>query len=208
MVDSLKRLLIATHNEGKLSEVRQLLSELPFSLLSLRDFPETVAVQELGFSFEANAELKAAGYASQAGMLTLADDSGLEVDALAGAPGVLSARYAGKDATDRERVEQLLAALIGVAAHERSARFVSAVAIADCKARILHVSVGKCEGTIALSPRGKDGFGYDPIFVPEGHELTFAELGADIKNQISHRAHALVQTRKYLTSLTHRLTDG
>ena len=208
MVDSLKRLLIATHNEGKLSEVRQLLSELPFSLLSLRDFPETVAVQELGLSFEENAKLKAAGYALQAGILTLADDSGLEVDALAGAPGVLSARYAGKDATDRERVGQLLAALIGVAEHGRRARFVSAVAIADREAGILHISVGKCEGTIALSPRGKDGFGYDPIFVPEGHELTFAELGADIKNQISHRAHALARTRKYLTSLTHRLTDG
>jgi len=208
MVHSLTQLLIATHNHGKLKEVRQLLSDLPFSLLSLRDFPETVAVQELGSSFEENAELKAAGYASQAGLLTLADDSGLELDALAGAPGVLSARYAGVDASDSGRVAQLLADLSGVAEAERSARFVSAVAIADRKARILHMSMGRCEGTIALSPRGKDGFGYDPIFVPEGHQLTFAELGPDIKNQISHRARALAKTHEFLTSLTRRLTDG
>lgn len=195
-------LLLATSNEGKARELCEILSDLPISLLTLRDVPRVDPVVEAGHTFEENASLKAAGYATQTGMLTLADDSGLAVDALGGAPGVRSARYAGESALDAERIQALLAALASVGESMRSARFVSAVVIANRKGEILNTSVGKCEGRIALGPRGMGGFGFDPVFVPAGYDLTFAELKPETKNQISHRARALAKTRAYLQSLT------
>jgi XTP/dITP diphosphohydrolase len=200
-VNAPKQLLIATSNEGKRAEIRILLSDLPFSLFDLRNFPAITPIAETGTTFVENASLKAIGYATQTGLLTLADDSGLEVDALGGAPGVLSARYTGDSASDAERVEALLAALASVDESKRSARFVSAIVIADGR-EILNVSVGKCEGRIALAPRGAGGFGYDPVFIPNRCDLTFAELEPEIKNQISHRARALAATRSYLLGLT------
>jgi XTP/dITP diphosphohydrolase len=197
-----RRLLIATSNEGKRSELRQLLSDLPLSLFDLRDFPAVERIAETGNTFAENASLKAVGYAAKTGLLTLADDSGLEVDALDGAPGVRSARYAGESASDAKRIEALLAELSLVDESKRSARFVSAVVIADCNHEILSVSVGRCEGRIALAARGEGGFGYDPVFIPNGREVTFAELEPEIKNQISHRARALAATRAYLLGLT------
>jgi XTP/dITP diphosphohydrolase len=197
-----RQLLIATSNEGKRSELRQLLSDLPLSLFDLRDFPAVERIAETGDTFAENASLKAIGYATQTGLLTLADDSGLEVDALDGAPGVRSARYAGESGLDSQRIEALLAALSFVDESKRSARFVSAVVIADFNREILSVSVGRCEGRIALAPRGTRGFGYDPVFVPNAYDLTFAELEPEIKNQISHRARALAATRAYLLGLT------
>ncbi len=197
-----RRLLIATSNEGKRSELRQLLSHLPISLFDLQDFPALEPIAETGANFIENASLKAVGYATQAGLPTLADDSGLEVDALGGAPGVRSARFAGEFASDADRIEALLAALDSVDESKRSARFVSAVVIADRNGEILNVSVGTCEGRIGLAPRGAGGFGYDPLFIPNGYELTFAELKPEIKNQISHRARALGATREYLQGLT------
>jgi XTP/dITP diphosphohydrolase len=201
-------LLIATRNNGKLIEVRDLLNEVPWDLpldlplrfLSLNDFPDVVTVEETGATFAENAVLKASGYALQTGMLTLADDSGLEVDALGGAPGILSARYAGAAATDTDRVERLLEVLAEEKTN-RAARFVSAVAIADQEGQILNVSMGGCEGTISTGPHGESGFGYDPIFVPNGFELSFAQLGPEIKNRISHRAQALAGAREYLARL-------
>lgn len=201
-------LLIATSNKGKLEEVRHLLSDLPLRILSLRDFPEINEIEETGSSFAENAALKATGYALQTAELTLADDSGLKVDALGGAPGVLSARYAGKGASDLERIEKLLAELEMVDKASRKARFVAAVAVANRQGRVLNVSIGKCEGIITFSPRGQAGFGYDPIFMPEGYDETFAELGSEIKSQISHRAHALRQARDHLMGLTRHLSDG
>jgi len=195
-------LLIATRNEGKLIEVQQLLSDLPMRLISLNDFPKVKTIEETGSSFTENAALKAAGYAVQTGVCSLADDSGLEVDALGGAPGVLSARFAGEGASDRERVKRLLDELDSVDSAGRSARFVSAVAIASGDGEILNLSVGACPGRIAFTPRGLGGFGYDPIFVPQGSELSFGELTAQVKNRISHRAHALDQAHHYLLSLT------
>ena len=152
--------------------------------------------------------LKAAGYATQTGLLTLADDSGLEVEALGGAPGILSARYAGEGASDAARTTRLLAELTIVPAAKRSARFVSAVAIANSEGQILNVSVGTCDGHIDFAPRGSGGFGYDPVFIPLGYHKTFAELKPEIKNQISHRARALLGACEFLRTLTIRSSDG
>jgi XTP/dITP diphosphohydrolase len=201
-VNAPRHLLIATSNEGKRAEIELLLSDLPVSLLDLRNFPAIRPMAETGTTFVENACLKAIGYATQTGLLTVADDSGLEVDALGGAPGVRSARYIGESASDAERVEALLAALALVDESKRSARFVSAIVIADSNREILNVSVGECEGRIALATRGHGGFGYDPVFIPNGGDLTFAELKPEIKNQISHRAHALAAARAYLLTLT------
>lgn len=195
-------LLVATRNVGKLQELRELLGDLPFDLYGLGSLPGILEIQETGESFIENASLKAAGYATQARLLTLADDSGLAVDALGGAPGVFSARYAGQGASDAERTKKLLAELSSLKEPMRSARFVSAVAIADSEGEILNVSVGRCDGHLAFAPRGSEGFGYDPIFIPVGYEQTFAELKPEIKNRISHRARALLGTREFLRTLT------
>jgi XTP/dITP diphosphohydrolase len=197
-----RRLLIATSNQGKRAEIEVLLSDLPVSLFDLSNFPAIEPIEETGTTFVENASLKAIGYAAQTGLLALADDSGLEVDALAGAPGVRSARYMGESASDAERIDALLAALALVDESKRSARFVSAVVIADSNREILNIAVGKCEGRIAGAARGARGFGYDPLFIPNGADLTFGELKPEIKNQISHRARALATTRAYLLSLT------
>jgi XTP/dITP diphosphohydrolase len=193
---------VATQNRGKLRELRQLLADLPFELSGLSDFPNIEMVPETGGSFIENSSLKAVGYATQTGRLTLADDSGLEVDALGGAPGILSARYAGEGASDADRMEQLLAELLNNSVAERSARFDSAVVIADGAGKILNVSVGACDGHIGFAPRGSEGFGYDPVFVPNGYDQTFAELKAETKNKISHRARALAGALEFLRSLT------
>lgn len=199
-----RRLLIATRNQGKLQEIRDLLEELPLELCDLNSFPAIASVAETGSTFAENASLKAMGYAVQAVVLTLADDSGLEVEALGGAPGVLSARYAGDGASDSERVEKLLSELKKIDVGNRAARFVSVVAISDSSGTILNVSNGVCNGAIADVPHGTSGFGYDPIFVPEGFDQTFAELRPLEKNRISHRARALKDATKFLRSLTLR----
>jgi len=191
-----RTLLVATHNRGKLRELQQLLAGLPFCLVSLNDFPAIPTVEETGTTFAENASLKASGYGRQAGVLTLADDSGLEVFALGNRPGVHSARYAGGAATDYERVQKLLRAMTF---HEdRSARFRCSVAIGDECGRILNVSAGVCEGRIISAPKGSGGFGYDPIFVPNGYDKTFGELSVEIKNNISHRADAMVKIIPFL----------
>jgi len=195
-------LLVATQNTGKLKELRQLLGDLSVELYGLIDFPDVREVPETGGSFVEIASLKAAGYATQTGLLTLADDSGLEVDALGGAPGIFSARYGGEGASDAARTARLLSELSLIRAAARSARFVSAVAIANGKGQILNVSVGTCDGQIDFAARGSGGFGYDPVFIPSGYDKSFAELKPVIKNQISHRARALSGTREFLRTLT------
>lgn len=203
--------LIATSNSGKLREIQESLRGVPLRLRYLDEFQDIFPVEEVGETYEENAILKAVGYSRQAGVCALADDSGLEVDALGGTPGVLSARYGGEDASDQERTEKLLIALTQHAPHERSARFVCSVALAGwfpgedpsdgAEARVLHVTEGKCEGLIIEGPRGSNGFGYDPVFVPTGYDRTFAELPAEIKNAISHRAKALAAMRGFLRGL-------
>ena len=195
-------LLIATGNAGKLREIRTLLGDLPLTLLTLADFPGIEGVAETGSTFAENAALKALGYARQSGALTLADDSGLEVDALAGAPGVRSARYLGENASYADRISALLAALKDGDDDERSARFVCALVIGLPNQEILYTTQATCEGRIADAPRGSGGFGYDPVFMPHGFTQTFGELPADLKNEISHRGRALVKARQFIASLT------
>jgi XTP/dITP diphosphohydrolase len=195
-------LLVATGNSGKLRELRELLRDEPFTIIGLADLPHCKTVPETGVTFAENASIKAAGYARQSNLLTLADDSGLEVNALDGAPGVWSARYLGEDASYADRMQALLSALRDTGSTNRVARFVCAAAIADPKGTVLQVSLGACEGQIVTAPRGSGGFGYDPIFVPQGFELTFAELPSEVKNRISHRANALEGARNFLHALT------
>ena len=179
-----------------------MLASLPLAIFDLAYFPSVRLIPENGETFLENASLKAAGYAMQTCMLTLADDSGLEVDALNGAPGVLSARYAGENASDADRTAKLLRELSGVPERQRTARFVSVIAIAAKDGNIVNVSSGACQGRIAREVRGTNGFGYDPVFVPAGFAQTFAELQPELKNRISHRSQALTAAYEFLRSLT------
>ena len=201
-------LLIATSNAGKLRELRSLLVNLPLELLSFTDFPEIELVEETGSTFAENAALKASGYARQAKVLTLADDSGLVVDALSGRPGVHSARYVRPDATYPERIALLLAELERTGDSHRTARFVCSMAVAADAGEIVYATEKSCEGRIDKAPRGSGGFGYDPIFVPDEFDQTFAELTAETKNRISHRGLALAAVREFLVSLTGLQSDG
>jgi XTP/dITP diphosphohydrolase len=194
-------LLLASSNAGKLRELAQLLEGLPVRLRSLSEFGNVPAVEETGETFEENASLKAAFYGRLTGLLTLADDSGLEVEALGGAPGVRSARYAGADATDGQRVAKLLEELKGKSVGERGARFVCVLSLFDPASSGLRLFRGVCPGRIAESARGSQGFGYDPVFVPDGHDLSFAQLPAETKQRISHRALALADARGHLALL-------
>src|SRR5919107_3138050 len=184
-------LLVATNNEGKVRELSRLLADLPLRLRLLGEFPDIVEAEETGETFAENASIKALHYSAHSRLLTLSDDSGLVVDALGGAPGVRSARYAGREATYAERMSKLIGELYTTGDAERRARFVCVIAVADPSAGTLQTFEGECGGRIARAPRGTGGFGYDPLFVPEGHELTFGELPADIKQTLSHRARAL-----------------
>ena len=195
-------LLLATRNEGKIRELRDLLSDMPLTLISLAEVEPIDDVVESGDTFADNAALKASGYAMQTGLLTLSDDSGLEVDALAGHPGVRSARYVSGNASDADRIQRLLTEIRASDLDNRTARFVSVIAIANPHGVILNSSRGFCDGRIAFEPRGEAGFGYDPIFIPDGYDETFAELSSQTKNMISHRSEALRGAREFLTNLT------
>jgi|CXWL01.1.fsa_nt_gi XTP/dITP diphosphohydrolase len=192
------KILIATNNPGKITELRELLAGLKIDLHSLSDFPGIIEVEETGATFAENARLKAVGYARQCGVISLADDSGLEVAALDGRPGVLSARYGGDGTTFAKKMEMLLYELKNTDSRDRSARFVCAMSIADPNGRVLFESEGVCNGRIALSPTGTSGFGYDPLFIPDGYTFSFGELADNIKQNISHRAHAFSQIIPFL----------
>ena len=212
------KLILATRNLGKVNELTAMLNtdrrHQNIQILSLQDFPDAPEVIEDGDTYQENAAKKATVIADYTGLRALADDAGLEVDALGGAPGVYSKRWAGDDATDVIRVQKMLKALEGVT--DRKARFVAAIAIAEPNANSIkpkhdtlnrsgsyitervQIVVGKCEGHINHTPAGDSGFGYDPIFVPNGYKKTFAELGDTIKNRISHRSEALRLALKLL----------
>ncbi len=194
----MKELLIATKNPGKASELAAMLTGLPLIVVSLLDIEPVDDVIESADTFDGNARLKAAGYAAATGRFALADDSGLEVDALGGRPGVLSARFGGAGLSFEERVLLLLDELARTGTRDRSARFVAAIAVADPSGRIIAASTGLCPGRIANKPSGAGGFGYDPIFVPDGYEETFGELSANEKSRISHRRRAYEQILPYL----------
>ncbi|MEZ5424938.1 MAG: RdgB/HAM1 family non-canonical purine NTP pyrophosphatase [Pyrinomonadaceae bacterium] len=195
-------LLIATQNQGKIAELEELLSGLPLSLRSLKDFPDVGDVEETGTTFAENATLKAKAYAIRTGLLALADDSGLEVEALGGAPGIFSARYAGANSGYPEKIAALLAEIESKKDDRRAARFVCSMTISDEKGRIIHQTDGICPGRIAPAPLGNNGFGYDPVFIPAGFEETFGQLSGEIKRNISHRARATKKIIRFLRDFT------
>lgn len=186
-----KRLLVATRNRGKVAELAELLGDLAVSWLSLDDVAVRETVAETGETFRENALLKARGYAQMTGLLTLADDSGLEVDALHGRPGVHTARYGGEGLSDAERYRLLLQEMADVPDEERAARFRCVMALVGADGRLHHVSEGVCPGRIAQDPAGEGGFGYDPVFYLPERGRTMAQLAAEEKNAISHRGRAL-----------------
>lgn len=193
-------LLVATHNVGKAREYAHLLAELPITVTWLDQVGITEVVEETGATFLENALIKARHYAGLSQLLTWADDSGLEVDALGGRPGVLSARYGGDKITDRERYTLLLQALKDVPDEARTARFRCVIAIAQPDGRAW-TAQGTVEGLILHAPRGDNGFGYDPVFFVPQYQKSMAELPAEVKNQISHRGKAALAARQLLTHL-------
>jgi XTP/dITP diphosphohydrolase len=193
------KLLLATGNKAKVREYKSLLKGLPFEMVSMAELGINTGVDEIGESLEENARLKAATLARKSQLLTLADDSGLEVDALGGEPGRLSARYAGDGASDRDRVEYLLSRLKDVPEGKRSARFRCVIAIARPGGEV-ELCSGECHGFITLEPRGEEGFGYDPIFYLPELGKTMAELTLEEKNRVSHRGRAARQAIQLLRS--------
>jgi XTP/dITP diphosphohydrolase len=198
-MSNVQKLIVATRNGHKTREIQRILGA-DFVVRDLSAYPETPATVENGKTFEKNAVLKATAASRQLPGLVIADDSGLEVDALRGAPGVHSARYAGQNATDRQNIDKLLAGMARIQRAKRSARFCCVIALAR-EGKILGTFEGVVEGMIVDSPRGTNGFGYDPIFVPQEFEQTFGELPAEVKNRISHRGRAIRLLANRLTAL-------
>ncbi len=194
------RIVIGTHNSKKKSEIKKILNGLPVELMDLGDFENPPCVIEDGVTFKENAAKKALELADFCKTYVMADDSGLEVDALDKRPGVLSARYCGEDSSYEEKCLKLLEELKGVSLNERTARFRCAIALAEPD-KLLFVVEASCEGRIDAEPRGTHGFGYDPIFYVPEYKQTMAELGPEVKNQISHRALALKLFREKLKKL-------
>ena len=189
------KFLIASNNAHKITELNEILNALGVETVKPKDLGICCEVEETGTTFEENAMLKAQNGFELSGLPTIADDSGLAVDALDGRPGIYSARYAGEDATDAQKIEKLLGELNGIA--QRQAKFVSAVAFYDGKESF--TVLGECKGSIANEPKGENGFGYDPVFVPENYTQSYAEITSEEKNTISHRARALVKFKEKIT---------
>ena len=197
----MSHIVVATANAHKVEEYRRLLDGQDVDLMSLADYPGYPEVEENGSTFAENASIKAAAASSYCEAAAFADDSGLEVEALDGRPGVYSSRYA---ASDPERIAKLLKELDGV--ENRRARFVCAIAIAF-NGEVLETFEGTVEGTITLAPRGEGGFGYDPVFQPDGYDQTFGELPAEVKNSISHRARAFASAVEFVEDELSMIND-
>lgn len=196
------RLLIATKNPGKVKEFVELLSPLRVALIALGVFPEVVEPEETGANFAENAALKASYYARQTGEWAMADDSGLVIDALDGLPGVHSARFGGVGSSYPDKMRLVLEQLGHIAPEQRAARFVSVIILSDPTGTIRLSSEATCEGSIADAPRGSEGFGYDPIFVPAGYDRTFGEMSSEEKGKLSHRAKAAEQFIRQMLDFT------
>src|SRR5574341_1302997 len=197
----LKTVVIATQNEKKRAEIKEILKDAPGILLrGIEDFPFLPEIKEDGNTFRENAIKKATILAKACNTWTMADDSGLEIDALKGRPGIYSARYAGPDATDKNNIEKVLSELRGIPKERRTARFICSVSLASPN-QLFFVVEGYCDGFITNEPRGTNGFGYDPIFCVPDYNKTLAELNPPIKNRISHRARALEQFKERIIPL-------
>lgn len=192
------QVIAATKNKHKIDEIQAITKEFGMDIISRDDagVPDIEIVED-GETFEANSEKKARSIMELCGSITIADDSGLMVDALGGAPGVYSARFAGEDGNDQKNNEKLLELLTDVAPEKRTARFVSVITMVYPDGAKI-VARGECEGHIIYHPKGSNGFGYDPLFIPTGYDKTFAELSGEEKNKISHRAIALQNLRQHL----------
>lgn len=188
-------LVIASTNAHKIQEIKAMLQDLPLDIKAVNEVDPLPAIVEDGDTFEANAIKKAVETAKAVGYLVLADDSGLAVEALQGQPGVYSARFAGEPSNDQRNNDKLLDLMAGLPIEQRVARFHCVIAVAWPSGEVKTYS-GSCEGTIGFSPQGDHGFGYDPLFQVPGYDQTFAQLGEEIKNQISHRSRALVQLKE------------
>ena len=196
-------LLVGSKNVMKAEEMRRLLADLPLRVISLQDLPEELPpAQESADDFIKNAEAKALHYAKLTGLLTVADDSGLCVDALGGAPGVRSSRYAGPEQDDRRNIQKLLQELQEI--NDRNAHFICAIALSTPDS-VLFSLISSCYGRIATRPAGSSGFGYDPIFIPKNHSRTFAQMRPEEKDRISHRGRALREFRKQILKILPRL---
>jgi XTP/dITP diphosphohydrolase len=193
----MQKLLLATKNPAKVREYFRLLEGIPYEIVTLADVSIDQVVDETEATLKENAALKAKAYASLSNLLTLADDSGLEVDALGGEPGALSARFAGEGASDKMRIDYLLAKLSGIPREQRTARFQCMIAIASLDGEVA-LCQGECQGIIAFEPKGDNGFGYDPIFYLTELGKTMAELSMDEKNAVSHRGLAVRKARRIL----------
>ena len=192
------KVVLASQNKHKLTEIQAILSRFDMELVLQSELGVSIDVDESGSSFEENSEMKARAVMEATGLPAIADDSGLCVDVLGGAPGIYSARYGAPDCvTDRDRLNYLLQNMRGVRSDERTARFVCVITLLYPDGRKL-VARGSCEGLIAFEPRGEDGFGYDPVFYVPSMGCTFAQMGADCKNRISHRANALMRLEAML----------
>lgn len=196
----MKKLVLATNNLNKAFEIKELLEDLDISVLTLQDYPTITMPEEDRPDFAGNAIKKAEAVSAATGLPAMADDSGLEVDALAGRPGVRSARYAGEDSSDRENNDLLLKELAGLPPEKRTARFRCAIAVAVPGKQTAFVE-GTCPGRIAQKPLGKGGFGYDPLFIYEPEGLTFARMSRAAKNRVSHRGIALRKARRLIKEL-------
>lgn len=195
----MKNLILATKNKGKVREIEESLAGFGYKILSLAAFSNFDDIEETGHTFEENAGIKAQKVFEHFKILSLADDSGLEVDSLGGAPGIHSARYSGENATDQSNCLKLLEEMKKAGDKNRTARFRCVMALYDGKE--FRYFEGKCEGTLLKKQRGSDGFGYDPLFVPNGFEKTFAELDLRTKNHISHRGRALSALKVYFNTI-------
>lgn len=196
-------IVISSRNNEKKRELKALLKDLEIKVLDLNDFPAAPKVEEKGKTFEENAAVKALKIARFTKKLTIADDSGLEVKTLGGRPGVYSARFAGKNATYEANNRKLLRLLDGVPKPKRKAKFVCVVALAD-KDKLIGLARGECSGRITFEPKGRNGFGYDPVFFSPKHNKTFAQLSPKEKNSISHRGRALRKAKKIIQNYLQR----
>lgn len=193
------KIALATQNKGKVKEITEIFSQYNVEIYVPQGLADILG-PETGSTFSENAEQKALSVARATGDHAIADDSGLEVEALGGRPGVRSARYAGEDATDRDNLEKLLVEMQGVEPEARGARFVCAATLASLEGTVI-TELGYINGTIAIEPSGNEGFGYDPVFIPENYSVTMAQISQEEKNKISHRGMAFRKLAASLNSL-------